>query len=91
MLLGQSVQVGLGRHVGVAESVLHSRRRADVLVEELLSRLLGDGFGRHDWSLTLRRGRGVGRGEERGVNTQNIHRGQKERDAELASSFLTVF
>lgn len=45
MLLDQPVEVGLSRHVGIAESVLDSRRRADVLVQELLSRLLGDGFG----------------------------------------------
>lgn len=48
VLFRQSVKVGLGRHVGIAESVLDSCRRADVLVEELLSCLLGDGFGRHD-------------------------------------------
>lgn len=45
LLLCQPVKVGLGRHVGVAEAVLDCRRRADVLVEELLPRLLRDGFG----------------------------------------------
>lgn len=48
MLFRQSVKVGLGRHVGIEESVLDSCRCADVLVEELLARLLRDGFGRHD-------------------------------------------
>lgn len=48
MLLCQLVKVGMSGHVGIAEPVLDGRRRADVLVEELLSRLLGDGFGRHD-------------------------------------------
>lgn len=45
LLLRQSVKVGLGRHIGVAETVLDGGRRADVLVEELLPRLLRDGFG----------------------------------------------
>lgn len=54
VFLRQSVKVGLGGHVGVAESVLDSRRCADVLVQELLSCLLRDGFGGHgcfnlDW------------------------------------------
>jgi len=58
VLRRQSLKVGLGPHVGVAESVLHGGRCADVLVEELLSRLLGDGFGRHDCSgWPWRRGR----------------------------------
>lgn len=47
MLLHQPVKVGLARHVGEAELVLDRCRGADVLVEELLPRLLGDGFGRH--------------------------------------------
>lgn len=50
VLLRQSIKVCLRRHSGIAESVLDSCRCADVLVEELLSRLLGDGFGRHDCS-----------------------------------------
>lgn len=45
VVLSQSVKVGLSRHVGVAEFVLDSLRCGDELVQELLSRLLGDGFG----------------------------------------------
>lgn len=45
MLLRQAIEVGLCRHVGVAKPVLHGRRRADVFVQELLARLLRDGFG----------------------------------------------
>lgn len=48
VLLRQPIKVSLRSHVGITESVLDGRRGADVLVEELLSRLLRNGFGRHD-------------------------------------------
>lgn len=40
VLQRQSVQVGLGGDVSIAEAVLDRCRCADVLVEELLARLL---------------------------------------------------
>lgn len=47
MVPAQQIPVGLGRDAGVQEAVLNGRRGADVLVQELFSCLLGDGFGRH--------------------------------------------
>lgn len=47
MLLSQSVPVGSCGDVGVAEAVLYDSGGADVLVQELLPCLLGDGFCRH--------------------------------------------
>lgn len=48
MLLNQSVPVGVCSDTGVAEAVLHHSGGADVLVQELLPCLLGDGLRRHD-------------------------------------------
>lgn len=50
MLLRQFVQVGLRGHVSIAKSVLDGGRRGEELGEELLPRLLRDGFGWHDRS-----------------------------------------
>lgn len=47
MILNQTLPVGFCSHIGIAEPVLYSRRRANVLVEELLPRLLRDGFRWH--------------------------------------------
>lgn len=47
MLLNQSVPVGGCGDVGVAEAVLYDSGGADMLVQELLPCLLGDGFCRH--------------------------------------------
>lgn len=47
MLLNQSVPVGGYSDIGIAEAVLHDGGGADVLVQELLARLLGDGLRRH--------------------------------------------
>ena len=48
MLLGETLPVRLRGNVSIAEAVLHSGSGADVLVEELLPRLLRDGLGGHD-------------------------------------------
>lgn len=45
MVLGESCPVGVWGDSGIFEAVLDGGGRADVLVQELLPRLLRDGFG----------------------------------------------
>lgn len=45
MVLGEPCPVRVWGHPGILEAVLDGTGRADVLVQELLPRLLRDGFG----------------------------------------------
>lgn len=49
VVLGESRPVGVRRDSGILEAVLDGGGRADVLIQELLPRLLRDGFGWHGY------------------------------------------